>query len=202
MANFSLLQIILKIKHQSTRKKMASPPPYFSKELLIIQTLRSLPGNTHQGVTGYTAEEIWQQQNAVFPESPLTLDQVTFLLQYGAKTGIYLLGGCSSNAVTPQVCNPTLTDTNGTSYQTYYINPSMASYNPRNGAYVAVGYVFDPTVPALGYLPCGFCGGGGPGSNPYAGAGSSQYLTAGYGSAHSSTLPVPQTSVACGTCRQ
>ena len=158
---------------------MSKLPANFEQNLQLIKTLRSLPLSCHAGQCGYTCTEIFDQHNVLFPSTPLTLDQVCSLLRKGVATGVYIFGGCLTGAVTAQTCNAqTITSENSTDFQLYYINTSMASVNPANLAYVAVGYAADPTQPRTGYLPCTafYCGsGGGKVADPYSRNGSSLF---------------------------
>src|SRR5579872_2583464 len=56
--------------------------PYFQETLQLLQTLRSLPVTGRTNV-GYTCSDIWAQQNFLFPDTPLSLDDVCFLLTRG-----------------------------------------------------------------------------------------------------------------------
>ena len=163
---------------------MSGLPPNFQENLRIIQTLRSLPGTgCRPGGCGYTCQEILDQHNALFPATPFTLTQVCNLLQAGARRGLYNKGGCPQGQILvpgSTTCAPIRTADNGVENQLFYINTAMASRNPQNGAYVAVGYKPDPNQPRLGYLPCSkieCVGGGGYGYNPYSSSSSNRTWT-------------------------
>ena len=190
---------------------MSRPPPYFEENLQLIQTLRSLPATSSAniGLIGYTALEIFEQQNVLFPATPLTYEEVESLLVFGTKRGIYLNGGCATGVASPTDCStPVITPENSPSNQLFYINTAMAAVNPRNGAYVAVGYAPDPTQVSIGYLPCDFVWGGGVGANPYSYSTQNNIRSAfgtqfGLGgNAGTGTVGATPTFAVCGTCYQ
>jgi len=188
---------------------MSQLPAFYDETLELIMTLRSLPTTGCGSNCGYTSEEIFTQHNALFPGTALTLDETSALLQFNAKRGVFLLGGCASGATTEQTClAQTLTADNAIEHQTYYINSAMASLNPRNNAFVAVNYNPDPTQPRLSYLPCGFCAGGGVGANYYSGSGSTGGKLNAIGGRSSPNSGTPASGsgcpsfLSCGTCNQ
>ena len=80
----------------------------------------------------------------MFPDTPQTLDRTCYLLNSGVGKGVFLFGGCSTGAITPQTCSPPVTQNNDPTNQLFLVNAAMASVNPINGAYVAVGYTPNP----------------------------------------------------------
>lgn len=154
---------------------MSRLPPNYTENVRLIQTIRSLPLVGHRLYYGYTVTAIADEYNVLFPATPLTLGEVAALLIAGARRGIYLLVGCSTNVATE--CGTTPDAENSYDNQLYTVNTAMASINPQNAPYVMVP--FDPTVASLGYLPCGACVGGGDKMyNPYSGAGGARHTKA------------------------
>lgn len=186
-------------------------PPSFVENLRLIQTLRSLPSTGCTGACGYTSSEIQTQHNALFPGTPLTLDQTFALLSNGSRRGVYLKTGCSSGATPPTDCNTFVpTALHGLENQTFIINTAMAAVNPHNSAYVAVGFIQSNSVPRIGFLPCSdvYCSaGGGPGYSPYSRASTSLSIGIGSGSVAGAlsnngipTVGALPASIECGTC--
>jgi hypothetical protein len=147
-------------------------PPNYTETLRLIKTFRSLPA-TGRASVGYTATEVAAQYNVLFPGAPLTVAQVATLLALGTRRGVFKLGGCSTGVTNTTTCASVVTPTaaNNPDHQLYFVNTEMASYNYANVAYVAVGYIPDPTSVRTGYFPCSefYCASGyGAASNPYA----------------------------------
>lgn len=184
-------------------KQMSSLPPNYTQTLRLIKTLRSLP-STGCGQCGYLVGEVTDQHNNVFPDTPLTTDQVATLLTLGARRGVFSLGGCSTGTTTSSSCGAqSLTTDNDPTNQLFYVNGAMTSVNPRNNAYVAAGYSPDPTQPRLGYLPCGYSSGGGVVANPYSGSGSISRKQFGVGgNAGTPSVGGCPSFQECGTCLQ
>lgn len=158
----------------TTTTNTANLPRYFVPMYQLIVTLQSLPstGNSSTGKIGYTAAEIQVQHNLLYPGNTFTYEETLFYLQYGAKKGIFALGGCLTGANATYECGVTLIPgVNDTSLQLYYVNPSMAEVNTANIIYTQIDQPPpDPTQPRLGYLPPGYCYSGGKNVNYYAGA--------------------------------
>lgn len=114
-------------------------PARFQDTLNLIKAVRSL-GHTGCSVNcGHTASAIHAEYNALFPDAPLTLEQVTELLEYQAGKGVFRKSGFAQD---------------GGFY--WVVNPEMNQVNPSNQHFVNSGLTVDTTQPGPGYLPCGY----------------------------------------------
>ena len=186
----------------------AVTPPNYAETLRLIQTIRSLPLTGCTNGCGYTCGEIFEQYNILFPEFPLTLDEVCTLIRSGVRRGVFLHGGCASGETTAQICNPAVTATNLPENQLFFVNGAMAANNPHNAAYVAVGLIGTNNstliTPRFGYMPCSavFCSGGyGKAANP---DGVSAACSTRFGTGGNRGTPTLGECIAvgaaCGTC--
>lgn len=120
------------------------------QELLqLIKTLNGLPRTGCTNACGHTVQTIFEAHNTNFPESPLTLEQVAALMQYGASRGVFRKSEFTDD---------------GDFY--YHINYHMGGLNTSNFHFVAEGFQFDLGSSSPGYLPCGQYEG--PQQSPYA----------------------------------
>lgn len=116
-------------------------PKQFTNTLNLIKTLNSLPTTGCSGTCGYTAEEIHEAYTALFPERPLTLDDVVALLEFHAGKGVFKKRNFAPESV-------------GGFF--YTVNVEMNQTNTVNQAFVNAGLVVNKSQPGPGYLPEGY----------------------------------------------
>lgn len=114
-------------------------PAFFDETMRLIQTIQSLGPSGCGPVCGRDLDEISTQYALVFPDFPLTDDQINGILEYQAGRGVFRKGGFTQS---------------GGFY--YYVNLSMNSVNTSNQHFVNATRVIDTTQPGPGFLPCGF----------------------------------------------
>jgi len=120
-------------------------PKDYQATTRLLQTLQSLPTTKRfPAAVGYTTTQIYTQYNILFPSDPLSLSALKALLVQGAKTGVFLKGGCAGSNSVYGCSEVAYSEAGDPSLQTYYINVSMASINPINLYYQALATTPNP----------------------------------------------------------